>query len=608
MLLLDNRVKVLRISVRIVMICTSTRKVSFRKGLILDTTLSTPQATPSPRMELWRVSFGMGIFIGALFTLPIVTVLFLADNLLGLPFIPFDIFSFVRDLLPGSVLTFGIDSMVTVIGLLGLDTDTTAKIAEQGMAVGMMVVAGGIFGGIAYFVMNRIKRDAGMIGALVGVAVGVAMALIVAGKNVTATANPAASLLWVLVLYTLWGLALGWAYHQFQSIGARAISVTEDTSDVVKQIDRRKFLVQIGGATATLSVIGTGLGALLQPDVDTSDAFEVVTTGETITGDTTAVTDSTSSVVSEVIPDLATPVGTRSEITPLDDHYRIDISARPPVVDAETYRLKVHGMVTEPLDIKLTDLVESYDPVNQYITLSCISNNVGGTLISTTIWTGIPFRILMEAWGVSPLAQYAKILGADGFDEWVPLGVARNDERMMLAYAWDGQPLKQKHGFPLRIYIPDRYGMKQPKWITDIEFVRDWGEGYWVRRTWSADAIVQMTSVIDTVSADDIYTEAGVHYVPIGGIAYSGAKGISAVEIQVDEGEWMPAQLKTPLSDTTWTLWRFDWAFTPGQHTFRVRAKDRAGRSQVESNTPVRPDGATGIHLRRATLETPAEA
>jgi len=566
----------------------------------MDNSTLAPQ--PVPKV---RVGFVMGMFIGALFTLPLLALLYLADNLLGLPFLPFDVFSFVRDILPGQLLTFGIDSMVAVIRIFGMDTDTTAKIAEQGMALGMVIIAGAVVGGLAYATMNRVKRDFATIGLFEGFALGGLMMFIVVAKNITATANPMLSLFWIVGLYTLWGLALAWAYQQLLDIRAREIAPA--TAPNTDQLDRRKFLIQIGGASATITVIGAGFGTLFQSEVDTSNAFEVTTTGETITSTITEEI-TTGAIQSTVVENLQMPTGTRPEITPLDEHYRIDISARPPVIDAESYRLKVHGMVKEPLEIKLTDLIEGYEPVNQYITLSCISNSVGGDLISTTIWTGIPFKVLMDAWGVDPLAQYAKILGADGFDEWVPLGVARNDERMMLAYAWDGQPLKQKHGFPLRIYIPDRYGMKQPKWITDIEFVREWGEGYWVRRTWSEQALVQTTSVIDTVSDKEIYTVNDVHYVPIGGIAYSGAKGISAVEIQVDDGEWMLAQLKTPLSDTTWVQWRFDWAFTPGDHTFRVRAKDRGGKAQIESNAPVRPDGATGIHSRRASLETPSGA
>ncbi|HRF99060.1 MAG TPA: hypothetical protein PLZ51_27805, partial [Aggregatilineales bacterium] len=256
--------------------------------------------------------------------------------------------SFVRDLIPGAILTFGIDSMIAVIRVFGLDLDTSAKLAEQAMSIGMVVVVGSIVGGIIYASINRLKRDAVTISAILGVALGTAMALIVAGKNITATANPIASLLWVMVLYTLWGLALGWAYHQLQTIGTRPIA--SDTESKLQTIDRRKFLVQIGGATATLTVVGAGLGALLQPEIDTSDAFEVNTTGETITS-TADTTIPTTSVVSEVIPNLTTPIDTRPEITPIDEHYRIDISARPPLVDAESYRLKVHGMVEAPLEI-----------------------------------------------------------------------------------------------------------------------------------------------------------------------------------------------------------------------------------------------------------------
>lgn len=547
--------------------------------------------------QTWHVHSGAGIFVGILVILPVITFLALADHLFGLPFVPFDVFNFVRDLLPGAVLTFGIDSMVAVLSLLRLDIDTTAKLAEQAMAVGMVIVAAAVMGGITYFAINRIKRDAISIGGSFGVAFGVAMALIVAGKNVTATAHPIASLMWVLVMFTLWGLILGWAYAKLQTIGARPIASDDDQT---RSAERRKFLVQIGGASATLTVIGAGLSAFFQPEADTSDAFQV-TTGETI--GTSSTTDD-----GIYVDNLQLPTGTRPEITPLDEHYRIDISPRPPAIDAEMYRLKVHGMVEKPLEIRLSELVEAFTPITQYITLSCISNVIGGDLISTTSWTGIPLRTLMEAWKVSPLAQYVKITGADGFDEWVDLSLARTDERVMLAYAWDGQPLKQKHGFPLRIYIPDRYGMKQPKWIVEMEFMREWGEGYWVRRNWSEEALVQITSVIDSVAKEDIYERDGMYYVPIGGIAYSGAKGISAVEIRVDDGEWMPAQLKRPLSDTTWVMWRFDWAFTPGQHTFRVRTRDGKGNPQIETSRPVRPDGATGIHSRRATFDSTPEA
>ena len=184
------------------------------------------------------------------------------------------------------------------------------------------------------------------------------------------------------------------------------------------------------------------------------------------------------------------------------------------------------------------------------------------------------------------------------------LDLLRDDERIMFAYEWDDQPLKQKHGFPLRIYIPDRYGMKQPKWIKSIEFVDAWAEGYWVRRSWSKDAIVNTTSVVDTVAADSILKDDEGYVVPIGGIAYAGAKQISRVEVSVDGGDWQSAQLRQPLSELTWVFWRYNWRFQEGDHKFEVRAYDAAGEMQSLESRGTRPDGATGVHAKRAAMPT----
>jgi hypothetical protein len=210
-------------------------------------------------------------------------------------------------------------------------------------------------------------------------------------------------------------------------------------------------------------------------------------------------------------------------------------------------------------------------------------------------------RILADA-GLKPEATHLKISSFDGFFEIVALDVIEADERVMLTYEWDGVPLPDIHGYPLRIYIPDRYGMKQPKWIEKMEVTGEWEEGYWVRRGWSKEALVRTTSVIDTVAVNDVVEANGQSLIPIGGIAYSGAKGISKVEVKVDDGEWQPAQLRTPLSETTWVIWRYDWAMVEGQHTFSVRAYDNSGTLQIEEVMPNRPDGATGIHSLEATV------
>jgi hypothetical protein len=144
--------------------------------------------------------------------------------------------------------------------------------------------------------------------------------------------------------------------------------------------------------------------------------------------------------------------------------------------------------------------------------------------------------------------------------------------------------------------------MKQPKWITGIEVIDEYREGYWVERGWDEIAQVKATSVIDTVAVDAIIAEGSQRSVPVGGIAFSGARGISKVEVRVDGGPWEPAQLRSPLSETTWVIWRYEWPFEAGEHTFEVRCTEGDGTPQIEESSKSRPSGATGIHSRDAIL------
>ena len=144
--------------------------------------------------------------------------------------------------------------------------------------------------------------------------------------------------------------------------------------------------------------------------------------------------------------------------------------------------------------------------------------------------------------------------------------------------------------------------MKQPKWITGVEIGSEYQDGYWVARSWSKDAIVNTTSVVDTVARLATYESGGENLVPVGGIAYSGARGISAVQVRVNGGPWTDAMLREPLSDTTWVIWRYDWPFQQGEHTFEVRCREADGTPQIEQSQPNRPNGATGIHSRTAKL------
>ncbi|MBT98762.1 MAG: hypothetical protein CL902_09040 [Dehalococcoidia bacterium] len=259
-------------------------------------------------------------------------------------------------------------------------------------------------------------------------------------------------------------------------------------------------------------------------------------------------------------------------------------------------------MVDTPMSLTLDEIRNNYESRDQYVTLSCISGRVASTLISTTWWTGVSLQKILADANIRPEARYLVITSGDGFHETVELDLIASDERIMLAYAWDGKPIPFDHGFPLRIWLPDRYGMKQPKWITGIEVVEEYQPGYWVDRGWDEVAQVQATSVIDTVAVKDLVERDGQTLVPVGGIAFAGARGISKVEVRVVDGPWEEAQLRSPLSETTWVIWRYDWAFAEGNHTFEVRCAEGDGTMQVEEERGNRPSGARGIHRRRTKI------
>jgi DMSO/TMAO reductase YedYZ molybdopterin-dependent catalytic subunit len=294
--------------------------------------------------------------------------------------------------------------------------------------------------------------------------------------------------------------------------------------------------------------------------------------------------------------------GTRPEYTPVADHYRVDIDLLPPDLDGASWRLRIGGLVTHATTLTLQQLRDGYEAREQFLTLQCISNPVGGPLIGTTLWSGPSLRDVLASAGPLPAARYVHLLSADGFDEAVELAAVSDDPRIMLAYDWNGQPLPTAHGYPLRVYVPDVYGMKQPKWITEIVLVADDIPGYWVQRGWDARAEVRTTSVIDTVATGDLQRRAGQAYVPVGGIASAGARGISKVEVQVDGGPWEAAELRQPLSPLTWVLWRYEWPLREGDHVFAVRAYDGEGVRQTAAEAQPYPRGASGIDSTSATL------
>jgi DMSO/TMAO reductase YedYZ molybdopterin-dependent catalytic subunit len=533
----------------------------------------------------------MGALIGGLLTAPLIGLMYLADKIAGLPFAPFDLFNWISGMLPGPVITFGIDLMIDTMLLLGINVADTAKIAEQAMAVILFLVLG-LFTGAVFFAVihaRQIKMDR-LAGLVSGALFGLPIVVISVGSG-DAAVNPVLGFLWLLLLFLVWGLVLSWTYRSLYSVEPIPSPADAEIRSA-ERINRRQFLIVLGGTAAAITVAGTGVGALL------SSAER--RRREQALDDTMA--HQSEGPLGDPFPNANDPVvpapGTRPEYTPLKDHYKVFIELEPTVIDGSSWHLPVTGLVDNPLMLTLADLRDNYEPRQQYVTLSCISGRIATTLISTTHWTGVSLQDVLADAQVQDGARYLVITSGDGFYETIDLDLIASDERIMLTYDWDGNPLPVDHGFPLRVWIPDRYGMKQPKWITGIEVVDEYQEGYWVERGWDELAQVKATSVIDTVAVDAVIDQGGQQLVPVGGIAFSGARGISKVEVRVDGGPWGAAQLRSPLSETTWVIWRYDWPFEAGSHTFEVRCAEGDGTPQIEEVQESRPSGATGIHSR----------
>ena len=537
---------------------------------------------------------GTALLIGFAVTAPVTALLFLGNRMAGLPFVPFDLFEAATRALPGSMVTAGIENMVALLGLLHLSVRATAKLAEQTLAValffiGCMLIAVVLQLAWAWLVPSR--RAVQRSGVAAGALLGAAAAFFALRFGPPAAAGVPAAAVWVVAVAVVWGGAVGWAWSRL--VGAEPAQTPTAGAGAVEIIDRRTVLIKLGAASATLTVTGAVLGlALGRRGAGRAPA------GARSTDKPPLQPPETGPVSLPEHEGAVMPApGTRPEYTPLREFYRIDIDLEPPVIDGAQWRLPITGLVDNPQTLRLEDFYDGSlgEPKHLFITLSCISNEIGGDLISTTRWTGVPVRRVLERVGVRPEASYLAISSEDGFHEIVPLELIESDERIMLTYLWDAKPLPVPHGYPLRIYIPDRYGMKQPKWITRLEVVEEYRPGYWVERGWSREARVRTTSVIDTVAVDALFERGGRRLVPIGGIAYAGDRGISKVQVQVDGGDWQDAELRPPLSDLTWVIWRVNWPFAAGRHTFAVRCYDGSGALQVTEPSPPHPDGATGI-------------
>ena len=545
-----------------------------------------------------------GAVLGGVTTLPLVALSYLGAQLALLPFFPFDIFDWLARVLPGSVIELGIASMVRFITLLGIGPiSSTAKTFEQAMGIVLVIAVGAAVGiGIAFA-----QQKGAWSGATMGILLGVIAFLVVAGIELSLgssiSGNALGPLLWLALLIISWGVLLG------QWLDSLAPPAPTSAGDEEFSASRRELLLKIAGGSLAAAVVAVGFGRWLEVQRLASGA------GQTLSGQpgtlppgegvpagaptvvlepTPLATETAEATLRDRVP--AAP-GTRPDLTATRDFYRIDIDMLPPVIEETSWKLRVTGLFTKPRALTFKDLL-NYPAVTQPVTQACISNPVAGDLIGTVNYTGARLRDVLEDLGIQPQATALYIQSADGFYETV---VMRDmmDARTLLVYGINGATLPVEHGFPLRITIPNRYGMKQPKWITSIEAVDRPTSGYWVDRGWSPSAVPQIISVIDAVAKDRI--ENG--HIPVGGIAWAGDRGIQRVEVQVDNGAWTPAVLRTPpLGPLTWIQWRLDWPVVRGTHTFRVRAADGTGALQDAQAQDTFPNGATGYDSRTVSI------
>lgn len=301
--------------------------------------------------------------------------------------------------------------------------------------------------------------------------------------------------------------------------------------------------------------------------------------------------------VAPPIPADVQPKGVElpSFITPSADFYRVDTALAVPQLSHGDWRLRIHGMVNREVTYSFADLA-GFDVIEKVATLTCVSNPVGGKLISTGVWTGYRIADLLAAAGVHPDADMVLSTSIDGFTAGTPVDALTDGRDALLAVTLNGQPLPIEHGYPARLVVPGLYGyVSATKWVVDLELTRfDRAEAYWTRQGWAPRAPVKTQSRIDVPKGGQRVPMGPVVF---GGVAWAQNRGVRSVEVRIDGGGWQTAEQGASYSNETWRLWSFSWeAKSPGRHTITVRATDNTGATQTSDRVPPVPDGATGWH------------
>ncbi|MFR9774748.1 molybdopterin-dependent oxidoreductase [Micromonospora sp. MS34] len=428
----------------------------------------------------------------------------------------------------------------------------------------------------------------GLAGIAAFAALGVAAALTRAG------AGPAAALPSLvgggLGALTLWVFVAGplspdlWPWSSPAPAGARAAEPGEETDPE----GRRRFLRGVGVLAGAAAVAGLG-GHWLAGRRGVSAARQAVAL-PTPSASAPAVPAGADLSLAQLAP----------YVTPNSGFYRIDTALVVPQVDPATWRLRIHGRVRNPIELTFDELL-ARPMVERYVTLACVSNEVGGDLIGNARWLGVPIKELLDEADPEEGADQVVGRSVDGWTCGTPTAVLRDGRDALLAVGMNGAPLPVEHGFPVRMVVPGLYGyVSACKWVTELELTSfaDF-DAYWVPRGWSAQGPIKTESRIDTPRPRNRLTAGPV---TVAGVAWAQHRGIRKVEVRVDGGPWREATLAPTVSVDTWVQWSWRWDATAGEHTLQVRATDADGVAQTGQRSPVAPDGATGWHTVKVTV------
>ncbi len=354
-------------------------------------------------------------------------------------------------------------------------------------------------------------------------------------------------------------------------------------------LNRRSFFVLSGIVGAAAVVVGVGARVINSATASVAaarNALRLPAARTTVTIPQGAELD---------VPGL-TPL-----ITPNADFYRVDTALTVPNVDPSTWSLVIDGMVDQRVELSFDQLTGM--GLDEYgVTLTCVSNEVGGGLVGNAIWTGLPIRDILAMAGPQSGADMVLSESVDGYTASTPLS-SLTDPNLdaIFAVAMNGEPLPFEHGFPVRMVVPGLYGyVSATKWVTKLTvttFAQD--EAYWTPRGYSAEAPIKMSSRVDTPK---IGTPVSAGRIPIAGMAWAQPVGVATVEVSIDDGEWQQATLSTPINDQSWVQWVLEWDAQPGTHYITVRATDKDGNVQIQDPAPIAPDGSSGWQRTLVTV------